>query len=557
MTRLKVGLAAVVLVALGALAPVAAQQSNVTNAVVIAALQAMGLFGDGYTTGTVPTWSATTTRYIPSSGGVIVAGSFQAGVTPVNCSVAQYGFVGDPDTGMGYIAANNASLCAGGTLSGYWNSNGIYGRTFILDTSSADVVFNRAGVGYAMVRTGPVSSTATRFAWANTWTNATSHETFDVDWQTTANIARVGTRTAATGTRRPLQIVAQDSNGADAYLMWQLDRTTAPLMRFGYYNAALTAQSTSPTEFIRLADYVNTATSGTVTNVTITPTYNQAASTAANTDLLINRTQTAVGSGAQLLIDAQVAGVSQFSVRNDGVVTGVRYDGNNSTGAFRYTGSGKALVTSASNTVTTDNPLIDVAQTWNAGGVTFTGWKLNITSTASAAASLLADLQVAGASMFSVRKDGLVTAASNVVSNGSVLSADSAGVGAQTTTRIIWPADGTARVQNNGATQTFDIAALTNHTRLEPESASIGAGGTFTVTTTTAGGWVMVVNETDNYTCIFLVSGAAVTELSDPAASCSVASGTANSVNVYTTGGNVDLQQNEAGTKSLRTVIIR
>lgn len=52
----------------------------------------------------------------------------------------------------------------------------------------------------------------------------------------------------------------------------------------------------------------------------ITPNYNQISGTDANTDLLINRTQTAVGSGAQYLIDAQVGGSSKFRVDNTGAV---------------------------------------------------------------------------------------------------------------------------------------------------------------------------------------------------------------------------------------------
>jgi len=49
----------------------------------------------------------------------------------------------------------------------------------------------------------------------------------------------------------------------------------------------------------------NTDTSGTVTGFNIAPTYNQASGTAANTDLLVNRTETAVGSGLQKLADFQ------------------------------------------------------------------------------------------------------------------------------------------------------------------------------------------------------------------------------------------------------------
>lgn len=61
-------------------------------------------------------------------------------------------------------------------------------------------------------------------------------------------------------------------------------------------------------------------TSGQSNSVAIIPTYNQASGTAANTDLLINRTQTAVGSGLQYLIDAQVSTASKFSVDNAGNV---------------------------------------------------------------------------------------------------------------------------------------------------------------------------------------------------------------------------------------------
>ena len=59
-------------------------------------------------------------------------------------------------------------------------------------------------------------------------------------------------------------------------------------------------------------------------------------------------------------------------------------------------------------TVTTSSPVIDAAQTWNAGGVTFTGLKFNATDTASAAGSLLMDLQVGGSSAFSVGKNGVI-----------------------------------------------------------------------------------------------------------------------------------------------------
>lgn len=68
-----------------------------------------------------------------------------------------------------------------------------------------------------------------------------------------------------------------------------------------------------------------TNTSGTQQFFALTPSYNQASGTASNTDLLINRTETAVGSGAQYMIDAQVGGTSRFNVDNVGRVVARSY----------------------------------------------------------------------------------------------------------------------------------------------------------------------------------------------------------------------------------------
>jgi hypothetical protein len=57
----------------------------------------------------------------------------------------------------------------------------------------------------------------------------------------------------------------------------------------------------------------NTDTSGTINALAITPTYNQASGTASNTDLLINRTETAVGSGEQFLAEFAVDGSTGLS----------------------------------------------------------------------------------------------------------------------------------------------------------------------------------------------------------------------------------------------------
>lgn len=52
--------------------------------------------------------------------------------------------------------------------------------------------------------------------------------------------------------------------------------------------------------------------------------------------------------------------------------------------------------------------IYDMADTWNAGATTFAAIKMNVTDTASAAASLLMDLQVGGTSKFRVFKNGKI-----------------------------------------------------------------------------------------------------------------------------------------------------
>jgi len=65
-------------------------------------------------------------------------------------------------------------------------------------------------------------------------------------------------------------------------------------------------------------------------------------------------------------------------------------------------------LTVGGKTVTTDAPVINLSQTWNNAGTTFTGLKLNVTNTASATGSNLLDLQSGGTSQFRVAPNGLV-----------------------------------------------------------------------------------------------------------------------------------------------------
>lgn len=84
---------------------------------------------------------------------------------------------------------------------------------------------------------------------------------------------------------------------------------------------------------------------------------------------------------------------------------------NNTVERFGVTINGSLLTTSP--TLTTSDPSI-FTQTWNAAGVTFTGVRIAITSTASAAGSLIIDAQVGASAVFNVRKDGAITTTSGM-----------------------------------------------------------------------------------------------------------------------------------------------
>lgn len=89
-------------------------------------------------------------------------------------------------------------------------------------------------------------------------------------------------------------------------------------------------------------------------------------------------------------------------------------------------GSSGLVITGAVQT--TSDPVVLATQTWNAGGVTFTGISLNITNTASAAASMLIDLQVGGVTQFNVTRGGAVTA-TGAIAAGTTLKTGGTTVG--------------------------------------------------------------------------------------------------------------------------------
>ena len=235
-------------------------------------------------------------------------------------------FSSQTGTGLRYLANNTIKVMIAGAEAVRFNSGGVVADKFTLDITNQDVTFFREAANHYIQRNG---ANAQRASWANTYTSSTNYESFSIDWQTVSNVALVGTRTAATGTGRNLRIGSQVSNAGNIYAMEEFRTDTAPFWSVGISNAAGAFDGGTGNQtgnLFNVARFTSTSTSGQVTAFAITPTYNQASGNAANTDLLINRTQTAVGSGTQRLIDAQVGGVSQFSVTNGGLVSASTLD---------------------------------------------------------------------------------------------------------------------------------------------------------------------------------------------------------------------------------------
>jgi hypothetical protein len=438
MKRLKVWLAAVAAVGLLGSGALLAQQSNVTNAVVIAALQAMGLFGDGYLAGDVPVWSATATQYQPSSATPPVFTTIT--IAPSTCAAPGIKTVGALTTGLATAVTPSVSIAVGGACGATWTATtfqSLLKEQVPVGTSAAPSIFGAGatttglsitatpsvivGVGGADILTAtataltaaqpltiPVGGTATpslnfagfltdgisrdssngginisqgatayvylgntgsgglaavyaqgrgvgwasaaasgwdtaqfreanahlmqrngtnaqRASWANTYTSATNYSGVSIDMQTRSNFALFGTRTAATGTTFPLVVGAEFSNGDTVLSAARFTASTAG-------NAIILGLDTTTGSGVTTAvtgnqvvvwPHVENSTSGTRAMLAITPTYNQSSGNAANTDLLINRTETAIGSGAQLLLDAQRGGVTEFNVSRAGVVTAI------------------------------------------------------------------------------------------------------------------------------------------------------------------------------------------------------------------------------------------
>lgn len=146
----------------------------------------------------------------------------------------------------------------------------------------------------------------------------------------------------------------------------------------------------------------SSVTSGSVVNIASTSTA-AASNTLKGLNIAISG---ANGTTAQTVTGASI------SVTNTNATSGTNkalvLAASGATTANRAIDVTAGQIVASTGTITTDQPAIDLAQTWNNAGTTFTGLKLNVTSTASASASLLADFQIGGSSVFKLTRGGSV-----------------------------------------------------------------------------------------------------------------------------------------------------
>jgi hypothetical protein len=204
------------------------------------------------------------------------------------------------------------------------------------------------------------STNAQSYRIYNTYTDASNNEYLSLDWSTTANTATIGTVANGTGTKRNLIIDADTK--IQLYSGNAIDFSSTGLMTF---HSGRIIKTTTNNQ-LRLQDTMQSSTANPIVNIgksstlngssgvqgslEIESTYNQT-STAGSTDLLINRTETALGSGSHYFADFQVGGTSKILIDNTGTIEPDKTTADE--GFINFKATADADSTSAISTLTT------------------------------------------------------------------------------------------------------------------------------------------------------------------------------------------------------------
>jgi hypothetical protein len=198
--------------------------------------------------------------------------------------------------------------------------------------------------------------------------------------------------------------------------------------------ASATITNVAPTsgEYAAAAVVIN-AGSGTSGILFVRPTFEVASSTSATANTLVLRD----GSGGASFAGVTLSGINTNS-GSYSQVGGANFNVATTTAAnLTATGSGTVTVSGEGGTTISGGPLtisassatfatgsiatsqpLALTQTWTNAATTYTGLQVNVTDTASAAASLLMDLRVGGSSKMEVSKSGNIRVKSTSADGG-------------------------------------------------------------------------------------------------------------------------------------------
>jgi hypothetical protein len=331
---------------------------------------------------TIPRFDSTTGKLLQTSGIVIDdsdAMTFNNAAAPSILSVAATATVptlipnkADLDTGLGWATANALSLIAGAT-------EGL--RITQTPTGAGQTVSSLAHIMNAVL--GKDTGNEAAFTMNYTTNKLTSGNDVGllINQTDTASpgtsllidaqmggtsqfgISNIGNITTALNTNFTLQ---------NSYGKLSFNNPSAFLDTLGSGNINLRtnaaepglliysfAAATASTRVLLSYGTARTNTTGSSVTASISSVYNQSSGTASNTDLLINRTETAVGSGAQLLADFQVGSYSYFAFSNKGsliVPTTIITPGTTGNQTINKL-AGRVNIAAAGTTVTVTNSL--------------------------------------------------------------------------------------------------------------------------------------------------------------------------------------------------------
>lgn len=160
-----------------------------------------------------------------------------------------------------------------------------------------------------------LGSTSSGVALYNTTDQTTNYERGSLSWQ--SNRFDLAVENAGTGTVRALALVAYNTNKSNKTQVIIKRDTAFPWVQVSSDSTGTTSAT------IGVVDVLNSgfgASSSTQISLSLRPNVNQTG-TASYVGLLINPTETAIGSGTNYLADLQVGGVERFSVLNTGLTT--------------------------------------------------------------------------------------------------------------------------------------------------------------------------------------------------------------------------------------------